>query len=133
MPYTFDFDWKHRILRIRFLGLFTDEQLRSYLRAAFKVNFHTQPAAAMVDMSEITTVKVTRATITEIAGEAPTIAKQSVPRVIIAPTRKLFELARLFQEHGKSTRPSLHIVHTENEALDIIGVPNPVFEPLEWV
>ena len=133
MPYAFEFDWRNRVFRVRLYGRVTDKVLRDFYRAAYKINFHTQPVAALLDMSEITSLELSTATVLELAAAAPLMPLENRPRVLIAPTAASYKVARLFERHGKATRPKLHVVRTEGEALGIIGVKKPNFEPLDWM
>jgi hypothetical protein len=38
---------------------------------------------------------------------------------------------RMFQIAGESARPLLHVVHTVDEALTMLGVQSPHFEPID--
>jgi hypothetical protein len=37
----------------------------------------------------------------------------------------------MFESHGEATRPNLHVVRTYKEALVIVGVIEPKFEPID--
>jgi len=133
MPYTFDFDWRNRIVRVRLHGRVTDSELREIYREGFRINFKSQPAAGLMDVSEITSVEVSAATVRELAKASPITLQESLPRVIIAPSAKAYALARLFERLSKATRPNLHVVRTEEEAFGIIGAKEPKFDPLDWI
>jgi len=130
MPYTFDFDWRNRIVRVRLHGRVTDSELRDIYREGFRVNFRSQPAAGLMDVSEITSIEVSAATVRELAKASPIALQANIPRVVIAPSAKAYMLARLFERLGKATRPNLHVVRTEAEAFEIIGVKKPTFGPM---
>ena len=133
MPYAFDVDWKHLILRMRLYGQVTNREIREFYRAGFKLNFHTQPVAGIADLSAISVLRVSDATIYELAEAWPVMPNQALPRVIIAPSSNTYRVARLFELHGEATRPNLHVVRTEREAFAIIGVLRPTFVPLDWI
>lgn len=131
MPYAFELDWEHRIVRVRLTGRVNDSDLRDIYREGFKVYFQTDPIAGLLDLSEIGSIEVTAATVRELAKATPIALKESLPRVVIAPSAETYILARLFETLGKATRPNLHVVRTEAEALGIIGVKKPKFAPLD--
>jgi hypothetical protein len=131
VPYTFDFDWKHRILRCRFRGRVTDEELREFYRAGYKHAFRTRPRAGLVDMSEITLFDVSPQAIRELAKSAPIIPDPHHVRVIIAPSPDTYGIARMFELQAEETRPNLYVVRSEREAWAILAVQNPRFAPLE--
>ena len=132
VSYHFDFDPIHRIVRFRLEGHISDEDLREYYAAATRFAALTNPVAGLLlDASGITSFDVSPKTVHELASLPPAIAdQQHLPRVVIAPSPAVFGMARMFGVLGERTRPNLHIVHTEREALVILGVVNPRFEPV---
>lgn len=129
VSYQFDFDPIHRIARFRLEGHISDEDLREYYAAATRFAALTNPAGGLFDASGITSFDVSPKVVNELASLPPNIADQSAPRVVIAPAPAVYGMARMFEILGERTRPNLHIVHTEREALAILGVVNPRFEP----
>jgi len=130
MPYVFEFDWQNRIVRVRLYGRVTDSELRDIYRQGFKVYFQTEPIAGLMDVSGITSIDVSATTVRELAKATPIALQESLPRVVIAPSAETYALARLFETLGKATRPNLHVVRTEAEAFEIIGVKKPTFGPM---
>jgi hypothetical protein len=133
MPHQFDFDSTHRILRCRFVGCVSDEELREYYRTAAQYIAQTDAVAGLTDFSEADAVEVSPQTIRELASLPPVIAEESRIRCVVAPTNKVFGLARMFELQGGQTRPNLHVVRTLKEALAILGVLAPKFEQLNPV
>jgi len=132
MPFSFDFDWKNRILRGRLFGQIGDDHLKDYYRTAFQIVSRTQPLAAIIDGSAITEFSVAANTILELAKSPPALPNPNLPRVIIAPSPVFYGMARMFEAQGEPTRPNLHVVRTENEAWAILAVQDPQFEPLSF-
>lgn len=130
MAYHFDFDPIYRIARFRLEGHISDENLREYYAAATRFAALTNPAAGLFDASGVTSLDVSPKTVHELASLPPNIADQRLPRVVIAPSPAVFGMVRMFEMLGERTRPNLHVVHTEREALAILGVVNPRFEPV---
>lgn len=131
MPCSFDFDWKHRIIRCRLHGRVTDDDLKELYTTGYKLVFRTQPVASIVDGSESTSIEVSVKAIQELAKAAPVLPEPRRPRVIIAPSSEFYALARRFQMQGEATRPNLHVVRTEKEALTALAVRYLRFEPLD--
>ena len=131
MAYHFDFDPIHRIARFRLEGHFSNEHLREYYAAATRFAASTNPDGGLFDASGVTSFDISSQTVHELARLPPNFADQRVPRVVIAPPPSMFGLLRMFEIVGERT--NLHIVRTEREALAILGVVNPRFEPVpEW-
>lgn len=130
MPHCFDFDSAHRILRCRFEGRVTDEELKEYYLAAGKYVVQTDAASAITDFSAADSVDVSPDTIRELASLPPVMTEQSRIRCVVAPSDKVFGLARMFELQGGLARINLHVVRTVKEALVILGVQKPKFDPI---
>jgi hypothetical protein len=130
MPYHFEFDSTHRILRCRLEGRITDDGLREYYRDLEKYSTQQDPLGGILDMSAVTSLEVSPKTIRELAKSAPAMPNPGRPRVIVAPSPLIFGISRMFEMQGQETRPNLHVVRSEKEALAILGVTETKFEPI---
>jgi len=131
VPYSFDFDWKHRILRSRFYGRITDEELTAYYRTLYQKYFRLQPIAGLLLLSETTVLETSAKVVREWADSAPAMHDPNGQLVIIAPSPELYQRAQKFRLLARGTRPNIQVVRTEQEAWAILAVKNPQFEPLE--
>lgn len=131
MPYHFEFDSARRILRCVVQGRVTDAELRDYYRDAGKFVAQTDPLAVITDTTPTTSFDVSPATIRDLAKLPPAFPQAERPRIVIAPAAEIFGLVRMFEMLGQETRPNLHSVRTESEALAILGVQDLKFEPIE--
>lgn len=89
----------------------------------------TQPTAVIVDCSSVTQT-VSSEHIRGLARTKPMPESIGRLRIIVAPTTVQYGLARMFEIVSVDERP-LTVVHTIDEALAILGVKSPDFEPLE--
>lgn len=131
MPYHFDFDGTNKIIRARLEGIITDEILKDYYKTAAIYGARYPTFSAILDMSAVTSLSVSPQTIRELAALPPAVPDPLIPRCIIAASPDIFGLARMFDLQGSSTRPNLHVVRTEREALAILGVKHPNFSDAE--
>jgi len=131
MPYAFDFNLMHGILRGRLSGRVTEEVLRGFFQVAFQHALRTHPSAGVVDLSEVTSFEVSAETIRQLAKSTPVLTDPEHQRIVIAPTPQLFGMMRMFATQGEETRPNLHVVRTEDEAWAILVVQNPQFKILD--
>jgi hypothetical protein len=127
MPHKFDFDLDSKIIRCRITGIVTDETLKQYYSACSKYGTMNPTYAGLFDMSAVTFIAVSAQTIRELAMLPPAIPDPDVLRVIVAGSSQMFGLARMFDLQGSETRPNLHVVRTEKEALAILGVSEAKF------
>lgn len=84
--------------------------------------------SGILDMSGVVSFNVSAATVRQLAQLPPAIPDPNIPRVIVAGSNQMFGLARMFEIQGSDTRPNLHVVRTEKEALAILGVTAPDFK-----
>ena len=130
LPYQFDFDPKHHIIRGRFAGRITDEELKASYQEALAHGKNTRALAVVADFSKAIASEVSQAVVLELARMEPALADPKAIRVIVATLPGLFGMARVFELHGERTRPNLHVVRSQEEAWAILGVWNPKFEAL---
>ena len=131
MPYQFDFDSAQRILRCRMEGVVTDEELKEYYRDVERHSVREEPLGGILDLSAVTSLDVSPNTIRELAKLPPAMPNPLRPRVVIAPSPPVFGIARMFEMQGQDTRPSLHVVRTEKEAMAILGITQTKFGPIQ--
>jgi hypothetical protein len=131
MPYLFEFDSANALLQGRLYGVVTSEEFREYFRQGVRCISAKKPRAGITDLSEVTTFDVAPQTIRDLAVSRPIAPAEALQRVIVAPSPDVFGMARMFESHGEATRPDLHVVKTCKEALVIVGVPEPNFEPID--
>jgi hypothetical protein len=128
MALSFDFDHANKIIRCQIAGLVTDQSLTDYYHEMSRHGAERPTYSGMLDMSGVTALNVSSATIRKLAQLPPAIPDPDVPRVIIAGSPHLYGMARMFDIQGAETRPNLHVVRNEKEALAILGVTSPHFE-----
>jgi hypothetical protein len=131
VPYLFEFDPENKLLQGRLYGRVTSEELREYYRVGVKCVDAKRPRASITDMTAITLFDVTPQTVRELASLQPVISDRELVRVIVASTPDVFGMARMFESHGEATRPNLHVVKTCREALVIVGVQEPKYQPID--
>ena len=129
--FHFAFDPANKIFQAKFHGPITSETIKDFYRSAtaaamLAVEFR----GSIADFSGATRIHATPNTIREVAALPPADPVSSRVRVIVAPNSAIFALARLFQFLGKATRPNLHVVRNLNQALAMLGVTAPRFEPI---
>jgi hypothetical protein len=131
MAYRFEFDPKNKVLLFHPEGQLSDESLSAYSRTIRKYWIATGAEAGIWDFSSITEFAVSTDFIRLLARQEPTLADANHARVIIASDAVGFGLSRMFQLAGEPARPLLHVVRTLDEALAVLKIESPNFEPLE--
>jgi hypothetical protein len=131
MPYHFEFDRANNVLLIRVAGSLTDEALVECYEAIRKYATQTDAGAGIFDFSSVTEFPVSTELIRRLARREPAMPHAtSRPRILVAPQAQAFGLIRMFQILGETTRPMLQVAHNMDEALNLLGISSPRFEPL---
>jgi hypothetical protein len=130
VSYQIDFDRTHRILRARFIGRVTDDDLRDVYRFGQENVARFDPLSGITDFSEATAVAFAPQTMRDLARTKPIMPDPTRPVIFVAPTPDLFGMARMFELEGAEVRPNLQVVHTAEEAYRILDVQNPQFTPV---
>ena len=131
MSCNFEFDSANRILRCRSRGTVTDESLSDCYGVFGKYAALTAPSTGILDLSAVASFEVSPETVRKLAKLPPVFPDPRPPRVIIAPSPRVFGIARMFEMQREGARPNLHVVHTEAEAFAILGILEPQFEPMQ--
>ena len=131
MSFKFEFDADSRVLRARFQGLVNDVILGDFYSQTAAYVERTSPRAGITDFSDVTSFQVSAAAVRTMAASAPSAKDPHFLRVVVAPAAHIFGLARMFQMFGEMTRPGMVVVRSLQEALDILGVAEPHFEPVD--
>ena len=130
MPYQIVYDPTNRILRARFEGCVTEDELKEVYRLGQAQVPRIDPHAGITDFSDVTTLAFSPETIYELATSTPIMPDPSRPVVFVAPTPHIFGMARMFEILGGETRPNLHVVRSLEEAYAVLDVREPQFEPI---
>lgn len=130
MAFQFEFNAPHQILRIRFDGTVSDEELARFYRLAVIQAARTGAKAAIIDFSAVTDFRVTTETMRNLANSPPAMPDPNLPRFVVAPDLLIFGLSRLFEMQGAQTRPNFYVLRNAEEIWTILAIPEPCFEPL---
>lgn len=130
MPYRFDFDSTHQILRGQLEGHIDDEELVEFYKEIGRQCTRIGPQASVADCSGVTSLQVIADTVRSLAKSPPALPGPEKPRFIVAPAPSVFGLARLFQFEGEATLPNLHVVRSLREVCAVMGVQKLRFESM---
>lgn len=130
MAYHIDFDSTSRILRARFEGRVTDDELKDVYRFGKEHVAQFNPQAGITDFSGVTEVAFSTQTIRDLALAKPIMPDPNRLVVFVAPAPHLFGIARIFEMQGAESRPNLHVVRTAEEAYVVLNVRQPQFKPV---
>jgi DNA-binding NarL/FixJ family response regulator len=129
--FHFELDPENEIFLAKFHGTVTSESIKDFYRAAAAAALLAKEfRGSIADFSEATLVRATPHAIRELAALPPADPVVSRPRVIVAPNALMYALARMFRMIGRATRPNLHVVRSLSQALTLLEVTAPCFEPI---
>lgn len=130
MPYEIDFDAMNKILRARFIGRVTDDELKEVYRFGQENVARFEPLSGITDFSGVTAVAFSPQTMRDLARTKPIMPDRARPVIFVAPTPDLFGMARMFELQGAESRPNMRVVRTAEEAYQILNVEDPHFTPV---
>ena len=122
MPFHFEFNKPHRVLRLVYDGEISDRDVRASIPAAIKAVAACDPASALIDLSGVTGGDVSTPAIRYVADHDPPFG--DMPRCYVAPTDYLYGLTRMFQILADERRPNLHVLRSVREANRLLGIPD---------
>ena len=122
MAHKFDFDLGNKIIRCRSEGVATDETLKENYAKLSEYGRRHPEFSSICDTSGITFLAVSSKTILELARLPPAIPNPDIPRCVVAGSYEMFSVARMFAFEGRETRPNLHVVRSDREALAVLGI-----------
>lgn len=124
------FDEANRVLRINFDGIVTDDVLLDHYDEARRwISVHGY-AAQLTDFSSVTSFEVTSEGVRKLARKPP-LAPDPFLRVVVAPQEIMYGMARMFEGVANETRSSIHVVRSREDALKVLGIATPNFQPAE--
>lgn len=127
---TFEFDSGNGLLRCRVDGVVSDEEMRELYKSIGRYVAQTQPRSGIVDLSGVTSFRVSVETMRGLAALPPPMPDPKQPRFIVAASDHVFGMSRLFEAEGEKTRPMMRVVRTIDEAYAMLGIREPRFEPV---
>jgi hypothetical protein len=130
MPYWFDYDAHHRILRCRAEGVMDETEFIRYHHAGGLLLNQLAPRAAIMDLTKVTALDVSTNIVRLLAAAPPVVTDPRVLRFVVAPAASIYGIARMYQVLGGEKRPNLTIAHTVEEVYAALGVTAPSFEPI---
>jgi hypothetical protein len=122
VDFVVDLDPTHRVLRITITTALTDEAAKGIYQGVARLASQGGPYAAITDFSQVVSFPLSADTVRALAASAPPIPLGGRPSVIVAPQPALFGLARMFEMHRESMGVHLEVVHSLDEAYDLLEV-----------
>jgi len=129
--FRLDTDATNKIIRISFEGEETGQVLRDAQAALRSCWERLGPWPCIVDLTGVTEATFPSEAVRTIARSQPIVSMECL-LVAVAPKDVSYGLARMFELLIHEERgPYVRVVHTMDEALDLIGVKSPTFSPLD--
>jgi hypothetical protein len=131
MGSTYEFDKDNQVLLVHLHGRLSDESLGALTQAGEKYWAATNPRAEIIDCSGVTEYALSSDRVRQLAKRQIVPEAASLPRVIVVPETHAYGLARMYQITGEQSRPKTTVVRTIDEALKVLNITSPHFEPLD--
>lgn len=130
MAYHFEFDSENQILRTRYEGRVTDEEVTTSFRLVRAHAARNYPRAVIADLSAVTEFAVAAETIRKLADPSQAPADPKLPRFIVAPTSPTFGMSRMFELSAGDARANFLVVRKPEEVWAFLSIREPLFELL---
>ena len=122
MDYEIDLDPVHHVLRVTITApVVTEELYEDCSRSVALVASRGGPYACISDFSGVTGTTISAEMIRSYADRPPTVPAGRI-RVVVAKDAAFFGLARMFQLWRDYMGGQFHVVHTMEEAYELVGV-----------
>jgi hypothetical protein len=131
MSLVLDFDPLNNILRMTVKGRLRDANLYYGYEAVARYVASHSPGSGIIDFSAVTEVEVSTDAVRQLTKRPP-MFQTGCREIVVAPRSHLYALSRMFQILGEETHPDLHIVHTMDEAYQLLYIQAPEFVPVSW-
>lgn len=131
MPFRFEVDEVHMIIRTVFEGPCTDDDLLEAYYAFRPLWERHGPANVIIDYTHVTDILISTEAVREHSYRMPTVDTDYF-LIAVAPKPIMYGIARMFELITHETRPNMHVVHSLKEALDLMDVSSATFVPVEF-
>lgn len=128
--FTLAFEHMHRVLLVRFTGIFTPEDIAQLDRAVMEFAAQAGPVRRLLDFSNIEAFAISHTLLAE-RGRLVAIMP-SEERVIVAPNVEVYDLARAYASQQRdfgNLEP--RVVMSLWDAYRLLGLNAPEFQPVE--
>ena len=130
MPYRFEFDKEHRILRACIEGITEDAEITRFRAETTKLISDLQPAAFLMDFSDTKKYEVSSEIVRTIGRTPPALPHVQIPVILVAPAAHIFGMSRMFQITSEEKRPWVRVVKSSEEAFKLLQLETASFDPL---
>src|SRR5215472_680407 len=130
VEYALRFDRKHKVLLIIFGKVATQASALSTYAAVERVVGVEGPCSVIADLSAVEKVEVTGDFVCSIAW-MPHVIPAGKLRIIVAPRTEIYGLSRMFQLYRGTKSSDVHVVHTLEEAHNLLGLESLSFESVD--
>ena len=130
--YVLRVDPEHRVVLVT-LGKIVTEMVALAAYSAVERFIATQgPHAGITDLSGVEKLDVSADFVWRLATRPPMIP-DGMPRVVVAPRIDIYGVSRMFQILRDNRNSQLEVVHTLNEAFQLLGLASPQFRTVALV
>ena len=127
---TLRFNRQHQVLLITFGKVATQASALATYGAVKRFVAAEGPCSVLADLSPIEKVEVPGDFVRSMAW-MPLAIPSGKQRVIVAPRPEVYGLSRMFQLYRDAKSSDIQVVHTMEEAHNLLGLESPDFEPVD--
>jgi hypothetical protein len=124
-----DWDLANEILLVTLSGVIGDDEFWKTYETVSGLASRLAPSGAILDFSPVTRLSLSTRLVQALSRRT-TIFPKDTARVAVAPRDLIYGLSRMYQI--LSDKPNIHVVRTMEEALQLLKISSPKFQPLEF-
>jgi hypothetical protein len=132
VDYSLQADSEHRVVLVTLGKVVTGESALAAYTAVEQFIAAQGPHSGITDLSEVEKLRVSADFVWLLAAEAPMIP-DGMSRVAVAPRRDIFGMSRMFQILRDNRGSYLDVVHTLQEAFELLGLRSPQFRNIDSI
>ena len=128
MNFTLRFDSKHRVLLVTLGKVVTEAIVREIHSVVVRFVDAQGPCSLIGDFTAVESSELSAQSMRSLAEMIPAIPDTPGSlRVFIAPRAAIYGLIRMFQILQGQKGPDIHVVHSTQEAYELLGLKSPEF------
>ena len=123
-------DPQHRVMLVTLVKVVTEESALAAYTAVEQLIAAQGPHSGITDLSEVEKLRVSADFVWRLAAKPPTIP-DGMSRIAVAPRPDIYGISRMFQILRDNRGGYLEVVHTLQEAFELLGLESPEFRTID--
>jgi hypothetical protein len=128
--YSLQADPEHRVVLVTLGRVVTEESALAAYTAVEQFIAAQGPHSGITDLSDVEKLRVSADFVWRLAAKAPMIP-DGMSRIAVAPRPHIYGMSRMFQITARQQGRLPDVVHTLQEAFELLGLESPQFRTID--